>query len=327
MKISVIVPVYNVEAQLATCLGSIINQDYSDLEIILVNDGSTDHSGIICDQSQQLDERIIVIHKANGGLSSARNAGLEIASGDFISFVDSDDWVEPDFFTLLLDGIIRNNADISVVQFVKVRYLEEINFDTDTHKDWTSLTTADAMKELFCAKTIGYSAVNKLYRAKLFEDIRFPHGKVFEDKGTMYKLIHSSERVAVNKSSKYHYLFNPTSITKAPFNRRLFDSFDIHEEMIEFVAQHYPNLDNVVRELYGLAALKMLAKIITSNHNDSQDIDTCLKVLNQNFKYIWRGGQSGRLTKWTALLIQTPYLPNALSRSKIASRMIYRIRY
>ncbi len=162
MKISVVVPVYNVEKYLIKCVLSIINQTYRNLEIILVNDGSTDKSSKLCNELKVRDNRIKVIHKKNGGLSSARNVGLNMATGKLISFIDSDDWIEPNFIEILYNGIVLHNADISTVQFSKVKDFKKIEFFSETRSKWMVFSKTEAMEVLFTSNLIGYSAVNKL---------------------------------------------------------------------------------------------------------------------------------------------------------------------
>ena len=203
--ISVVVPVFNVEKYLKKCIESIINQTKKELQIILVNDGSTDKSGKICDSYKEKDKRICVIHKKNGGLSSARNAGINIARGQYIAFIDSDDWIEPDYFELLYKGIEKFNADISVIQFNKIRDFKKISYISKTYTEWYKYNNEEAMRILFSDKIIGYSAVNKLYKTELFSNIRYPEGLLMEDKATTYKLIDKSKSIVVNKSQKYHY--------------------------------------------------------------------------------------------------------------------------
>lgn len=201
-KISVIVPVYKVEPYLRQCLDSIVGQTYKNLEIILVDDGSPDRCGAICDEYAAGDERIKVIHKENGGLSSARNAALEIATGDYIGFVDSDDWVEPEMFKTLLHGLETTEADIAVCG----RY-EEYG-DRRVTFEWPEVRAMgreEALGELLKNEKLQNLVWDKLYRRELFEGIRFPEGKTFEDMAVMHKLFLRSEKVACLPGAMYHY--------------------------------------------------------------------------------------------------------------------------
>ncbi|EIT5122369.1 glycosyltransferase family 2 protein, partial [Enterococcus faecalis] len=195
--VSVVIPVYNVEKYVEKCLDSVINQTYQNLEIIIVNDGSTDNSLSVCQKKKLSDSRIKLINKENGGLSSARNAGIECAQGEFICFIDSDDWIELDYIEVLLNGMENTNVDISVIQMIKVKDFNKIAFQSESQTKWDIFERETAMRELFSSNLIGYSANNKLYRISLFKSIRYPEGMLMEDKGTTYRLIDSSTKVAV----------------------------------------------------------------------------------------------------------------------------------
>ena len=216
--ISVIIPVYNVEQYLRRCLESVRSQKYENLEIILVDDGSTDQCGQICDEYAQKDERIKVFHTTNNGLSAARNLGLRQSSGEYIGFVDSDDWIETDMYDLLIHKSVETNADICICGYgyeqsasTKIVKLQENTF-----------TKAEALRELI-AENIDYHVWNKLYRKALFNTIRFPDGKNFEDIAIMWKLLSESDTIAVIDSYKYHYRMRDNSITQTYTARNLLD--------------------------------------------------------------------------------------------------------
>ncbi|HDT8136026.1 TPA: glycosyltransferase family 2 protein, partial [Enterococcus faecalis] len=192
--VSVVIPVYNVEKYVEKCLDSVINQTYQNLEIIIVNDGSTDNSLSVCQKKKLSDSRIKLINKENGGLSSARNAGIECAQGEFICFIDSDDWIELDYIEVLLNGMENTNVDISVIQMIKVKDFNKIAFQSESQTKWDIFERETAMRELFSSNLIGYSANNKLYRISLFKSIRYPEGMLMGDKGTTYRLIDSSTK-------------------------------------------------------------------------------------------------------------------------------------
>ncbi|WP_429975388.1 glycosyltransferase family 2 protein [Enterococcus sp. DIV0086] len=228
--VSVVIPVYNVEKYVEKCLDSVINQTYQNLEIIIVNDGSTDNSLSVCQKKKLSDSRIKLINKENGGLSSARNAGIECAQGEFICFIDSDDWIELDYIEVLLNGMENTNVDISVIQMIKVKDFNKIAFQSESQTKWDIFERETAMRELFSSNLIGYSANNKLYRISLFKSIRYPEGMLMEDKGTTYRLIDSSTKVAVNGSTKYHYYLRDNSILRTDFNQKNFDSFIMEKQ-------------------------------------------------------------------------------------------------
>lgn len=206
--ISVIVPIYQVESYLRQCVDSILQQTHKNLEIILVDDGSTDDGPAICDEYAEKDSRIKVIHKENGGLSDARNVGIDAAHGEYIGFVDSDDWIMPDMYEYLLQGIIGYQAEISYCGFVNVHnhWVDYPNNQTD--KVYTSET---ALNELFFDR-LGSFAWNKLYKADLWSRIRFPVGRNFEDILTIYKLFEQASRISILKAPKYYYRIRQGSI-------------------------------------------------------------------------------------------------------------------
>ena len=206
--ISVIVPIYQVEAYLRQCIDSILLQTHRNLDIILIDDGSPDGCPKICDEYAEKDNRIRVIHKENGGLSDARNAGLTIARGEYIGFVDSDDWIMPDMYEYLLQGICGYGADISYCGWVNIHetWVDYQNEQTD--KVYTMET---ALNELFFDRLKNFSW-NKLYKAELWEKVRFPKGRNFEDILTTYKLFERSARVAILKEPKYCYRIRQGSI-------------------------------------------------------------------------------------------------------------------
>ena len=203
--ISIIVPIYKVETYIKKCVDSILNQAYKNLEVILVDDGSPDNCGDICDEYSLIDNRVKTIHKKNGGLSSARNAGLDVASGDYIGFVDSDDWIESDMYESLYKTLTERKADISVCG----RYIVEdgrITTISDT-EEVQVFTKQEALSQLVLDEYNGIKnfAWDKLYKKELFENIRYPEGKYYEDIFTTYKLFSLSNMIAEIKSPKYYY--------------------------------------------------------------------------------------------------------------------------
>ena len=197
-KISVIIPVYNVEKYLRKCIDSVINQTYHNLEIILIDDGSLDNCGSICDEYCVIDERIRVIHKSNGGLSDARNAGLDIACGEYIGFVDSDDWIDPEMFEQLHKDLKSTGKDISVCGYLREYEQNKLVrvVGNDTHENILLMTPQEAMNELLEDDIIRNHMWNKLYRAKIFENVRFPLGRNFEDVLIQYKLFEKAKNGA-----------------------------------------------------------------------------------------------------------------------------------
>jgi glycosyltransferase involved in cell wall biosynthesis len=213
--ISVIVPVYNVEKYLANCIESIIHQTYDRLEIILVDDGATDSSGEIADKYAGQDKRIKVLHKKNGGLSDARNAGIKAAKGNFIAFVDSDDWVEPDYINKLFEAAYRTGADITICNYRLVFESGKMKRPKDVIKITRVEQRHKVLKNMLIdGAAYDVVAWNKLYKTKLFTatGILYPKGKINEDNYTTYRLVDAASRVAYIPDSLVNYLQRKGSI-------------------------------------------------------------------------------------------------------------------
>ena len=214
-KISVIVPIYKIEGYVEKCIDSIISQTYGNLEIILVNDGSPDNCGKICDDYAKKDPRIKVIHKENGGLSDARNAGLDMSTGKFISFVDGDDYLEVDFIETLYNLIKEHDADVSMVTFNDVRNGEVTPYLAGDEPELKMFDSLEALKCLLIDRDITSHVWNKFYKAELFEGVRFPYGKVFEDVRVMPQIFKKIKRLVYFNVPKINYVYRDTSILGA----------------------------------------------------------------------------------------------------------------
>ena len=242
--LSVIVPIYKVEEYLQKCVDSIINQTYTNLEIILVDDGSPDNCGKICDEYAAKDERIVVIHKANGGLSDARNAGIEIAKGEYLGFVDSDDYIAPDMYEVLMEDMLKTGVDMAICAVRRV-YKESV-FD-DKRKGalvHAVLSAHDAMQ--FCMEN-SVTAWNKVYKRFLFSDIRYPIGKTAEDAFVIADILENVKSVSVNPRQLYYYVCRPDSITTKSFTEKNLDVIYAYEHVLEIVRRSFPTLEDYVK--------------------------------------------------------------------------------
>lgn len=219
-NISVIVPVYNVEKYLIRCVNSILNQEYHDFELILVDDGSPDQSPQICDNLKLRDSRIQVVHKENGGLSDARNAGLKVARGDYIAFVDSDDVVSKHYLSILYNALSNSECDIAVCSFAK--FSKEISYEPIVEEKPEIVSGYEMLNRIYSEDHMEYLqtvvAWNKLYRKSLFDNIHFPKGMIHEDEATTYRLYFKAEKVALVQSKLYFYYQNNEGIMKRKFN-------------------------------------------------------------------------------------------------------------
>ena len=225
--VSIIVPIYKVEPYLQRCLDSIVKQTYSNLEIILVNDGSPDSCPQICDEYAQNDHRIKVIHKQNGGLSSARNAGLKIASGAFISFVDSDDWIKDNYVEALYHIQNKFDADLVIAEHQNVYNDDDSNKRARQSNFVERISRKESLKRLFCENNPSYTvAWGKLYRKQLLENFYFPIGKFHEDEFTTYLLFHKANNICHTNAVLYNYRQRTDNITSIQHPLDLLEAFE-----------------------------------------------------------------------------------------------------
>lgn len=238
--ISIVVPIYNTQSTVERCISSIRNQTFEDFELILVNDGSVDLSGDICDRLSKEDERIRVIHKENGGLSSARNAGIEVAEGQYIAFVDSDDFIETDMYDCLIEAIERNQVPLAIAG----RYVHDGNSVTHqlTLSSETIFSAEEALERLLTWNAIDSSACDKLFQRELFRNIRFPLGRYNEDIFIMSGILSEAGRVVHIGAPKYHYVYRQNSITQESFSPKKMDLLDATNNVLEFVQEKHPIL-------------------------------------------------------------------------------------
>lgn len=233
--ISVIVPVYNVEPYLRKCLDSILAQTYRDLEILVIDDGSKDESGAICDEYAEKDNRIRVFHTENKGLSCARNLGLDNAKGDWIGFVDSDDWIEPDMYEALM-----RKAEETGVDIVECGVLTEYATRTIKYSAINATVSSTEALNALIKGSIRTQVWNKIYRSSLFNNIRFPDGQAYEDISTTYKLLVSAKVTGIVPFA-YHYIQRESGISQKHDIRNLIDYWNAHQ-------QRYIDLKEIVDE-------------------------------------------------------------------------------
>lgn len=274
--ISIIIPVYNVEKYLKRCVASVINQSYTDIEIILVDDGSPDNSPELCDEIAQTDSRVVVIHKENGGLSSARNAGLDIAKGDYVFFIDSDDWLSSN--TVLENfykTAVKNNSSFvfGLLNSATENTIFPIRINNRYKKD----------DLFFLSNPYLFSACNKLYKKKLFDNIRFELGRVNEDVDIIPLIFSKSENPTCLKEYSYCYFSNTESITRASFSDKRFDMF-------KSVSHVYKKFDGT----------KMQKNILYQNLFGFQIFSVYLSILKSDSK-------RSNLRKFVELLKQAKY--------------------
>ncbi len=247
--LSVIIPIYNVEPYLDRCMESIVNQTYKNLEIIMVDDGSPDNCPELCDQWQRKDVRIKVIHKKNGGLSDARNAGLDIASGEYIAFVDSDDFVDLDMYRSMIEALERTGADISTCG--RYSYRNGDVSERHTSSKEVILTPIQAINELLRGGLIEEAAWDKVYKRNLFNKIVFPVGEINEDLPIMPHLFERANTIVCTGKPFYYYCENLGSITHEAYNEKKRIVIKHIEEVSSFIENKYPELKEAVGEFQG----------------------------------------------------------------------------
>lgn len=245
--ISVIVPVYKVEEYLNKCVESIANQTYKNLEIILVDDGSPDSCPQMCDEWARKDSRIKVVHKENGGLSDARNAGMQIAKGDYIAFVDSDDWLDVEMYQTLYDAIITTKSDIASCGAKRVWDDGRPACELIEVKNDFMLEQEDAMEALVTSNGLIQTVWNKLYKRDVVEDIMYPVGLIHEDEFWSWRVISRAKRVVVLKESFYNYLQRDNSIMGVGFTKKRLLVVQAKTERQLFIETVMPNLTDVGR--------------------------------------------------------------------------------
>ena len=266
-RISVIIPIYKTEPYLAACLDSVVGQIYEDLEILLVNDGSPDGCAAICDAYAAKDSRIRVIHQEHFGLSAARNAALDVATGDYITFVDSDDFLQEDALERLLATLLKTGADIAVCGTA-------ICSEDGTLLSQTMAQTqqwfygAAQQRALLIEPTVGTASWGKLYQRSLWKTIRFPEGKYYEDVFIAHEILHVSHATVVCPFVGYWYRQVPTSITHAAFEPRHFHSVEGARVHLRFIRLHYPALAEYAKAALTYTAARCAVRMMESGYSD-----------------------------------------------------------
>lgn len=296
-KVSIIVPVYNVEDQIDRCVESLIEQTYPAIEIILVDDGSKDSSGTKCDEWAAKDFRIKVIHQPNKGLSGARNSGLDIASGDYILFVDSDDYLTTDATEKLLTQLRRLNADVMSCGFASVYDgdVPESRFTSERPAIWSG---HESIIQMMRTNNICTVAWNKLYKASLWEDVRFPEGRLHEDEATTYKILYKAKLVGYMPECLYKYYQRPGSLMNAGLEGR-----------------------------YGDYILAIKDRILFFTENNEKDlVQHSLVSLLDYIKYVYRNstaGKKGELAEEFRGIVKEFGIPTILGRKKSIALLLW----
>lgn len=295
--ISVIIPVYNVEKYLKNCLDSVIKQTYNNIEIILVDDGSPDNCPDICDEYASKDTRINVIHKQNGGLSDARNVGIEQARGKYITFIDSDDDVEEKYVEYLYNLLIKNNTKMSIAAHTVVSEKNKINFGSG-YLDKV-LSTEECLDRMLCEKGFSVSSCAKLYSKELFGNVKFPKGKLNEDNGTTYKLILQCDKIAYGNKCIYNYYKRENSIMTSKFNLKKLDLIELTDEMCDKIDKIYPKLKDATNKKRITSRFSILRQMLVGKLDNEQKIiaEELEQYIKKRKKEIWKNERMDKRDK------------------------------
>ena len=263
--ISIIVPVYKVEPWLERCVESIRNQTYQNLEILLIDDGSPDRCGEMCDRFAQEDNRIKVIHRENGGLSAARNSGLDVCCGEYIGFVDSDDVIHPEMYARLYADICASGTRLA---FCQPLMCYETNVSFPPTESTTTCFTGEEILHKSLSEIIWFSAWTKLYHRSLFENIRYPEGRTNEDYPVTVRIFDRCDRIAVNFNQLYAYCKREDSITTSSSVRNSYDQVVSAEDVLICIKETHPDLSSLAARILLSACLGFLLKTQKDANNE-----------------------------------------------------------
>ncbi len=245
--VSIIIPAYNIESYLSACLDSVVNQTYSNLEIIIVDDGSTDNTAIVAKAYADKDKRIKIFHKENGGQGDARNVGYEKSTGELIAYIDGDDYVSKYYIESLLEAMLSNNADISIAQYKLVYTSNDHSLESKQKANIETISGETALKRLFYQKGITTSPWGKLFKRELIEGVQFPKKKKYEDLATLYKIIAKANTVAISQEKLLYYMQSENSTMRRSFTPRRMDGLLFAEEAVIFAKNEFPNLEKAAK--------------------------------------------------------------------------------
>lgn len=288
MKISIIVPVYNTEKYLSRCIDSIINQTYKNIEVLLVDDGSNDNSGLICDNYAKKDKRIKVFHQKNSGQSSARNLALEHVTGDYLGFVDSDDWIDLNTYQYLVELVLKSKADVGFIEREKVYNEDEVKKIKNKKEKVELFEKENILIEYlnYGMKTGNYGLPNYLYKKELFRNIRFPVGRICEDIVTNFKLLNLSKKMIKSNRICYYYFQDNYSTTRNKFSNKDYDLLYACEELKKEAANHSKKIQSMAKEKEARSYFSLICKIdrygVADNIDERKEIKYLLPQLKKN---------------------------------------------
>lgn len=271
-KISIIVPIYNVEKYLEKCIKSIVSQTYKDLEVILVDDGSNDNSGKIADAWAIKDDRIKVIHKKNGGLSEARNSGMKIATGEYIGFVDSDDWINCKMYEILMENLNQYDADISVCSFKKVYENKVVEQSKVIDKKIYKFNAEEALEDLINEGKLKQIVCNKLYKKKLIDNVYFEYGKIHEDEFWTYQVLSKTNNIVYTERQLYYYLQREGSIMNKSFSIKRLYALEARNNRLKYIKEKFPKLQLQAKKSLFFSCLYQYQSMLSSDNVENKEM-------------------------------------------------------
>lgn len=288
MKLSIIVPVYKVESFLDKCVESILAQSFVDFELILVDDGSPDNCGKMCDSWAEKDHRIKVVHKENGGLSDARNAGIDIAQGEYIGLVDSDDYIKPDMFEVLIRNLEQHNADLSMCGYADV-YADGIRKESLDRRVYV-WNQEEAIHQILLGKLLSVHAWVKLYKRELFDHVRYPKGKISEDAYIIMDILKQIRTAVFTPYSAYYYVHRGDSINTSLYRKIDLSRIEAHWKNYKYICKNMPKYKKLAFERYlGAVAFVGSKMALSGVKEDDQDCKRVFFILRKNIFKILSG--------------------------------------
>ncbi len=302
--VSIVIPVYNVEKYLDKAVQSVVDQTYKNIEIYLVDDGSKDGSGKMCDLWKSRDDRIRVIHKENGGLSSARNAALDVCRGDYVYFMDSDDYIDEKTIELMLEVAYKTGARMVEAPFIHV--YENKTSVRANFEDIRTMDTVEAIKFDLGAGGGAVSACSKLYVREIFRDYRFAEGKLNEDHFSIVDLLSKAENIAVEPKPLYYYYHRKNSITTKGFSQKSLDDLEAAKKNYEIIKTKYPEAIDVAEFRLDYSTLKIIDKIMLSESIEEKELlNNLINNVKKYKKRIIRSPYFTKKRKMSFLLLMT----------------------
>lgn len=308
--ISLVIPVYNVERFIPKCMETVLTQTYENYEVILVDDGSTDSSGRLCDEYAARDSRVKVYHKPNGGLSDARNFGIQHANADLVSLIDSDDYITEDYLEYLYEIMEKYDADISWANFAIVDEQSRAWTEKKTQYREEKFNTEQAL-ECACYRSIGSDT--KLYRKNLLLSHPFPVGRLYEDMATIYKVLGECESIAHSDKVIYFWVQRRGSIMHSPVSEKQYDVFISANELLDYIQYNYPNIEIAAKTRYVSAANGFMTRLFLYSNGEKKK--HFYRVRNYVKSFLWPvifNKKAGLKIKMGAFLIWLGYIPSKI---------------